>query len=107
MLFTGFGKPAFGFTGYLQAGLFNLGTPQFIQHGLFWVCLHIYFERILGAFANCLKVLARGRLGEPLRQVELFGMQNTLERYVAEGLAVSRLLVVHNREVRFYNRGAR
>jgi hypothetical protein len=47
----------------------------------------------------------RGRLGEPLRQLELFGMQNTLEGYVAEGLAVSLLLVVYGREVRFYNRG--
>jgi hypothetical protein len=48
-----------------------------------------------------------GRLGEPLRPVELLGMKNTLERYVAAGLAVSRLLVVHNGEARFCNCGAR
>jgi hypothetical protein len=30
-----------------------------------------------------------------------------LRTRVAEGLAVSRLLVVHNRDVRFFNRGAR
>jgi hypothetical protein len=90
-----------------RAGLFNLVFPQFIQNRLFWVRLQIYFGRILGAYANCRKVLVRGRLGGPLQPVELFGMQNTLERYVAEGLAVSRLLVVHNGEVRFYNCGAR
>jgi hypothetical protein len=86
---------------YSGASFFYLGIHQFIQNSLFWASLDIYFERILGAFANCLKVLVRGRLGEPLRQVELFGMQNTLERYVAEGLAVSRRLVVHNRDDRF------
>jgi hypothetical protein len=91
----------------IYASLFNLGFPQFIQNSLFLGSPSDLFWAHFGPSCKLPRSPVQGRLGEPLCQVELFYMQNTLERYVAEGLAVHRLLVVQNREVRFYSCDAR